>query len=189
MLLLEKIVYEILLLEKKDHLIKKIEGLTDQQVDQIIKHFQKFPHLEKEIDWNRADLSWSDFQPLLKQVSKTQKRKKVSKFGIGGLKEGDDYIKHPSNDFEGYLPITHEASRLLASKRISGCEGAWCISQNDPEQWEEYKKKGIAFMFVFKDGKKYAITIYRNDKSLKIFDQENEEISEEEFIEKKELIS
>jgi predicted RNA-binding protein with PUA domain len=34
------------LLEKKDHLINKIPSLSQEQKDEIIAHFQKFPHLE-----------------------------------------------------------------------------------------------------------------------------------------------
>jgi hypothetical protein len=63
----------ILLYEKKDHLINKNQNLTDEQKSILKDFFTKYPVAEKEeigegkmgIDWNRKDLTFSDFQPLM----------------------------------------------------------------------------------------------------------------------------
>ena len=54
-----------IIIEKKDHLIKRIPDLTDDQKEQIINLFNKNPHLESKIDWNKLNsLTFNDFKPL-----------------------------------------------------------------------------------------------------------------------------
>lgn len=75
--------------ENKDHIIDRLEGLTDAQKEEIKAFFSKHPSYESKVDWNDRSLSYKDFEPILKLdgKSKTQARKK----GIEGITEGKDY--------------------------------------------------------------------------------------------------
>jgi hypothetical protein len=153
-------------LEKKDHLIKKIPNLDDEQKEQIIQHLTKFPHLEKEIDWNNLkNLTFDDFKQILNSESNTQKKKKVKASGISGLREGEDYAivfdgpnnsslpeDHRSKYYVGYMPLNYEASKLIASKDIGphSCEAKWCTAyQKDPGYWYSYVGKHQQTLIYF----------------------------------------
>ena len=123
------------LLEKKDHIIKKLTGLTDEQKQIAIDFFTKHPNYESEIDWNRKDLKWDDFEAVIykERISKSQ----LSNF----VKEGVHYLKLFSDDkIQIYQPLTWIGSRYLASKDVYPyVVGEWCIAyQKNREYWDEY---------------------------------------------------
>lgn len=166
-------------LEKKDHLIKKLD-LTDEQKQEAIDFFTKHPNYESEIDWNRKDLTWEDFNNVINKVRSTKSQiKKAVKRGIEGIEEGIDYLDlgtHSLPSFGNvyiYQPLTWKGSRVLASDQVDpklstdyeGYTGAkWCISYQKTDQyWESYYRNYV-FAFVFGDNiptKKLAIQIYR----------------------------
>ena len=171
------------LIEKKDHLIKKMPLLDDEQKKEIIKFFTDNPSFEHEIDWNKtASLEYSDFEEVLAKRSKRSINKAVKSEGIKGLIEGKDYVEVTDVDFdpvtakgailEGvYIPITYEASKHIASSKIGGVEAKWCIGwQKSPEYWfgytfglgrkrDEMDVPNTFPMFIFNDadGIKYAL--------------------------------
>lgn len=140
------------LLERKDHLIKKSPNLSEEQKAEVIEYFAKFPHAEKDIDWNKLkDLTYEDFKKIMDGESKTQRRKSLRTLKLGALEEGKDYLivydgskDSPHNDpYEGqligYIPLTIEASRLIGSDRVGKCAGQWCTAyQKDDSYWKNY---------------------------------------------------
>ena len=145
------------MLEKKDHLIKKLSSLTDEQKQQAIDFFNKHPNYESEIDWNRKDLSWEDFEVVINKSRNTKSQiKKAVKKGIDGLQEGVDYDFLGEDIYKGkpfsvYIPANWKGSRVLASDQVEpklgtvydGYTGAkWCISyQKTDMYWNNYTKK------------------------------------------------
>ena len=142
------------MLEKKDHLIKKLSSLTDEQKQQAIDFFNKYPNYESEIDWNRKDLSWDDFEAVINKPRNTKSQiKKAVKKGIEGLQEGVDYDFLGEDIYKGkpfsvYIPANWKGSRVLASDQVEpklgtvydGYTGAkWCISyQKTDKFWKSY---------------------------------------------------
>ena len=82
----------MLYLEKKDHLINKVPNLTPEQKAEAIAFFNKSSTRENEIDWNDLkNLTWADFEKVIKKQTKTGREKAVKKHGVKGLEEGKDY--------------------------------------------------------------------------------------------------
>ena len=52
--------------EKKDHLIMRLAGLSDEEKQKVIEFFKAKSNLENKIDWNRKDLTFNDFNKLMK---------------------------------------------------------------------------------------------------------------------------
>lgn len=107
------------LYEKKDHLIRKNPNLTEEQKLEIINVLNKYPNLEKNIDWNKNNsLTYEDFKlSILDKAGKTTSQAK--KKGISGLVEGQDYDILYSKDGDTlYAVYTHLASKTLASNRV-----------------------------------------------------------------------
>ena len=165
------------LLEKKDHLINKLPNLSDEQKQQAIDFFAKHPNYESEIDWNRKDLEWEDFELVInkERISKSQLKNFV--------KEGTHYLTHyTSKNLIIYQPLTYMGSRLLASKNVApGVEGKWCISyQKDKKYWNEYTfDKNKSFLILCTPTTKYALEISPS-KSIVCWDAEDEKFPDKE---------
>ena len=152
------------LIEKKDHLINKL-NLTDDQKKSAIDFFTKHPNYESEIDWNRKDLTWEDFEKVInkERVSK----KKIDNY----VKEDRDYKVLFKNDkVTVYQPLTYHASRYLASKEVAPyVEGKWCIAyQKERKYWDDYTfgeqtGSNTVFLIVCTESTKYAIEIAVDD--------------------------
>jgi len=176
-----KIFKNLNLLEKKDHIIRKIPNLTNEQKEELINFFDKHPNYENRIDWNRwRTLTYEDFKGILEIESKTQKKKSVKISGIKGLKEGEDYIqlKGLPDDTQGYIPLNYEASKFIASRYVGGIEGRWCTAyQKTREYWEKYTSENIILIYLINNNTKYAIAVYPNNKTHKIYDSDDNKIS------------
>ena len=192
-------------LENKDHLIDKLD-LTDEQKEKLKVYFNKYPTSESKIDWNRKDLSWKDFEPLLATEGKSKSQAK--KYGISGLTEGVDYKviwegsveaepykdaldRNPEIGVTVYYPLTFLGSETLANPRVAplGVTGQWCITGgnygpgNDDMYFKDYVKGGWDFFFVFTDKAKFAMSrrVKGTDKlgkhqTIKVFNQEDGEV-------------
>ena len=141
----------MILTEKKDHIISKIPALSPEQKSQIIQYFNIHPNEEGQIDWNNwKNLKYEDFAFLINNVSKTAKKKNVKNSGIKGLIPNKDYIEvYNQDNIIGYVPLTYEASKLIASKYINGVEGKWCTAENSPSFWRYYCGDGKTFLIYF----------------------------------------
>ena len=60
----ERIYLKTRLLEKKDHIIRNLKNLSDDEKTQLIDFFNKHPNLENKINWNDKDLYFSDFENM-----------------------------------------------------------------------------------------------------------------------------
>ncbi|MFW6225421.1 MAG: hypothetical protein ACOC3V_00515 [bacterium] len=180
--------------EKKDHIIKKIPSLTDEQKKELIDFFNRHPNYENKINWNNwQNLTYDDFLEVLNIESKTQKRKSVKSKGIRGLKEGEDYLEIPVDNpyINAYVPLNYEASKFIASKYIGGCEGDWCTAwQKTNEYWIKYTLiNDIILIYVvisedFSDIiNKIAIAFDYNTDRVEIFDEFDKPMTEEEVEE------
>lgn len=148
------------LIENKDRLIDRLD-LPEEKKQTLKDFFNKHPNYESRIDWNRRDLSWSDFEDLLATEGKSISQAK--KKGIGGLTEGVDYnIVYQNSEGTLYEVLTHLASRILASPKIGvgSVTAKWCISMNQPTYWKQYKGNGYQFFFWIRTRSKSQLTRY-----------------------------
>lgn len=183
---------DFMLLEKKDHIINKIPSLTDEQKKAIIDYFTKKPNMESKIDWNRwKDLTYADFYEVLNTASKSEIKKKVKQTGIAGLEEGTDYRVFPleNDSVVGYVPLTWEASKHIASSHIGSCEGKWCTAyQKTDKYWRDYVggKRVVLVYFIVTppageediEATKFAIAIYPDNSKYEIYNAQDNNIDE-----------
>ena len=154
----ENLEYLQLLLENKDHLIDRL-SLTDDQKSELKAFFKAHPNYESKIDWNNKALTYADFKAVLALEGKS--RSQAKKKGVSGLKEGTDYKvigqgiavnrEFGSADWEYtmYMPLTHLASKTLASQTtLPPVTGEWCIAMNDDQWWQDYTSRTIDFFFI-----------------------------------------
>lgn len=173
-----------ILFEKKDHLIKRLRNLTDEQKQEVIDFFRKKPNLENRIDWNRRDLTYDDFLEVMdpeRNMTKSQRRRLVKSSGIRGLKRGEDYIPLEAPEgIDAYIPLNYEASKLIACKDVGSGVGAWCTAwQKSPQYWNQYTDEGNAMIYILYPNTKEAIRYSRASDSVKeIRDEKNKSIEE-----------
>jgi len=76
----------------------------------------------------------SELQKNLKKITGGKK-----KMGLPGMKEGEDYaVVYHKGLVWGYTPFNWEASKVLGSQYLKGCEGKWCTSyQKSNYHWNE----------------------------------------------------
>ena len=172
---------ESLLLEKKDHLIRRLKNLSDEQKQEVIDFFKKKPNLENKINWNRKDLTYEDFLEVM-DVTKTERRRLVKSQGIRGLRKGKDYIPLEAPEgVDAYIPLHYEASKLIACKDIGSGVGEWCTA-SDLEHWDDYSRKNIVLIYLLFSHTKEAIEYSRKDnKIIDVYDLEDETISIDEI--------
>jgi hypothetical protein len=164
--------------EKKDHIVAKLGNLTNSQKRILIDHLDQFPHKESMIDWNNKDLKWEDFAEMLATTSKTQKKALVKKEGLGGLEEGKDYhLLYDKPPIVAVMPKNYEASKLLASKNIAGCEGEWCTAYHKTDDyWKEYISRGpLVYIINFEKNDKMAFMYEVNFNRTTFYDAEDNE--------------
>lgn len=165
--------------EKKDHIVAKLGNLTNSQKRILIDHLDQFPHKESMIDWNNKNLQWEDFAEMLATVSKTQKQQQVKQQGLKGLEEGKDYhLLYENYPILAIMPLSWEASKLLASDKIAGCEGKWCTAyQKTDDYWETYIKRGpLIYVIDFEKNDKMAFTYRVDFNKITYYDaQDNEQ--------------
>lgn len=186
------------LFENKDRLIDKLD-LTDEQKAELKDFFQKHPNYENKIDWNRKDLTYNDFEELLKLEGNTKSSQK--KYGLSGkaqiedLVEGKDYeVLVDKPNLTVYYPRNFKASEVLAKPTTApeGITGKWCIAGKNyspgtqDQHWKRYtQERHIDFFFVFMEHRKYAVARYPQDLArpsgdprIDIFDQNDNQVTE-----------
>mgnify|MGYP000947357970 FL=1 len=172
-----------ILFERKDHLIKKhpnFSKLTPEKQQYLITYFSNRdnpPNLI--IDWNKlSDYDIEDIYKATQEVTKTGRKKAVKAQGIQGLKLGKDYLIFPiPGPYQAYIPLTYEASKLIASKYVGPCEGDWCTAyQKTIKYWHGYTYDyKIVLIYVITKKTKYALTIGETKKVV-IFDAKDKTV-------------
>ena len=178
---------ESLLLEKKDHLIKRLRNLTDEQKQEIIDFFKKKPNLENRIDWNRRDLTYDDFKEVMdpKGIKAWSQKRMVKSSGIRGLTEGEDYIALDAPEgIDAYIPLNHEASRLIACSNLGSGSTTWCTArEGDASFWKQYIEDDNVLIYILYPDTKEAL-VYDKDASrrphkiVELRNADNDEIDE-----------
>ncbi len=164
------------MLEKKDHIINKM-NLTDEQKRIAIEFFTKHPNYESEIkNWQDPKLSWANLEAVINKPrnTKSQLKKRIRK-GLESLKENVHYkVIYEDADNVFYQPLCYVAARILASNSVppsvahikdqagqplSGAK--WCISyQKERDYWDDYTfEREKVFLFHFNRVTKYAMEI------------------------------
>ncbi len=149
-----------LLVEKKDHLINRIDSLTPSQKDEIISFFQKYPQHESKIDWNKIkELTYDDFKKVIQTQHEIVINTRDSAESIAD--EGKDYIEidsiHKYN--KAFLAITSKGMDYLASKKVGGIQGIWCVAGEQGDQWFNVTYKEYKFIVYVTKKNKYAIAL------------------------------
>jgi len=167
--------------EKKDHIIKKMPNLSDEEKAVLINFFKKKPNLESKIDWNKwRKLTFADFADVMKET-KTEKKRKLQKArreGLKGLKKNKDYIELRTNNknYDVYIPLNPKAARVIASVHIGGCWGKWCLANTQATKYykSEAKRKHMIPIMVVGDNEKYTVMMFYTGKVWEVWDSENE---------------
>ena len=193
-------------LEDKSHLINKLNMSLDQRIE-VEEFFKAHPNYENKIDWNRKDLTYEDFKPILELEGKS--RNSIKKYGLSGkaeiedLVEGKDYevvkvsnkIVHGAPESILYKVLTFKGSEVLAKPSTPpiGITGHWCIAGRNyspgtgSKHWDEYTDQGYQFYFYFTQDAKYALSVSpeRYNRNLRgridIYNEEDEHILDNEF--------
>ena len=150
--------------EKKDHLIDKL-AITDHQKKELKSFFAKKPNLENKIDWQKKGLAFADFADVM-ATTKTERTRMVKKQGIAGLKDGKDYLelKSPADfPFHAYIPLTWEASKLIASNKIGNGTAKWCTAHHSLyKHWYEYAENFRVLIYLIGKDTKIAMVLDGN---------------------------
>jgi len=150
--------------EKKDHLIDKL-AITDHQKKELKDFFAKKPNLENKIDWQKKGLAFKDFADVM-ATTKTERTRMVKKQGIAGLKDGKDYLelKVPADfPFQAYIPLTWEASKLIASNKIGKGTAKWCTAHHSLyKHWYEYADNLDVLIYLIGKDTKIAMVLDGN---------------------------
>ena len=164
--------------EKKDHLIDKL-AITDHQKKELKSFFAKKPNLENKIDWQKNGLTFADFADVM-ATTKTERTRMVKKQGIAGLKDGKDYLelKVPADfPFQAYIPLTWEASKLIASNKIGKGTAKWCTAHHSLyKHWYEYAEDNKILIYLIGKDTKIAILLSTNNKIEKVYDIEDKQV-------------
>ena len=175
--------------ENKDRFIDKLD-LTDDQKGELKAFFKDHPNYESKIDWNKKDLVYEDFKPVLALEGKS--RNSIKKYGISGkakiadLEEGTDFdIIKQTSSYTLYFVKTFKGSEVLAkpSTPPEGVTGKWCIAGRNyspgtgDSHWRSYTSAGYWFFFIFTPRAKYALSF-----SVKNFDESGAEQITDSFL-------
>ena len=180
--------------ENKDHLIDRL-NIEEEQKEILKAFFKRYPNYESKIDWNRKDLIFKDFEELLANEGRSKSRAK--KYGLEGLKLDEDYkIVFKREDLVIYYPLTFLASKTLANPKVAplGVTGKWCISGgnyspgNDSKYWDQYRKQGVDFFFIFTPTEKFAIA-RSSQNFLEVYDSEDDRCALEDAVDSNSLDS
>jgi hypothetical protein len=159
--------------------VRKLKNLSPEEKKKVIDFFKKNNQLEKEIDWNNKNLTITDFQYVFHTPTKAKIKKSVKKKGIGGLREGIDYIDvtYMFENHNAYIPLNYEASKHIASKYIGHCTGKWCTAyQKTDSYWKDYViDKNTTLIYIISPDKdeKYAWAIKLKSNRWQIFDKKD----------------
>ena len=173
--------------ESKESTINSMPLLSPEEKKILIDFFDSHSTLENKIDWNKSNkLTFDDFKYIMMPYRNDKKKETFKQRGISSLIEEHDYITLDlgKEDYEAYIPLHWESSTFIASRYLGHCEGKWCVAFKKTEAyWNEYvlQKKRI-LVYIIGDHYKYAIEVYPDNKTYKIWSPHNEEIDSIPYI-------
>ena len=138
---------QILLQEKKDHLINKT-NMSLEEKQTLIDFFRKHPNYESKFDWQKKDIKFEDFESIMQSQAE-------SKSNIKNLSRTSDltavWNARKEKDFEilwydktdiYVTPLSHECCVFMNSFDCYGTGAQWCIGTEDKNiYWKDYVMK------------------------------------------------
>lgn len=128
---------------------------------------------ERNIDYWRR-LGWQKFQTAVSNKSRTQSKTQLKRSKLSG-----NYITLEDSDkWLIVVPLDKDASCF------HGKNTNWCTSKRDQEYFEDYfYSENITLIYFINNrtGDKWAIAGHDLDDTIELFDQDDTEITEEEF--------
>ena len=187
---------ESLLLEGASDLIvkhKDFYSLPKEQQDWLLAYFKNRKQPPNMIiRWEKInDYDIQEIYNATLEKSKTGLKKAVKRQGIEGLTYGEDYLtlKSPDPNYVFYIPLHWNASKLIASKRIGGCEGKWCTAyQKDKSYWDKHTAgEGSVLIYIIKKDRnsvnKYIAQVLGYSISLLVVrDEEDEKVTDRQLL-------
>jgi len=144
--------------EKKDHLIKKLNINKDEK-DVLISFFNKHPNYENKIDWSNKDLTFKDFETVLKsqEESKSNIKRRTAQGELDAIWKSrgkDDYKIWWQDENNIYVsPLNFECARFMTQSAYN-ISAKWCIGVSDPHHWNQYMRKERLFMMRYSKNQK-----------------------------------
>lgn len=164
--------------EQKEMVGDKSTKLYMEFINQLRakKVFDKLKNIEeKNISFDLQKIkTFEEFIEKLNELTSKITKSSVKK-GIRGLVKGKDYLAIPLNssrDIEAYIPLTYDASKIIASFRVGNCEGKWCTAyQKSENYWKNYihVNEGILVYIIIRNEMNKAYSI--NEKQAIYFIQ------------------
>jgi len=176
--------------EKKDHLIKKLPNLDQEEKEKLIVFFNKNPHAESKIDWNKKNLKFSDFSDVMESAEKTKSKNiKKSKSGedlsaIWKDVPGTKVYYHDSDQIF-VAPFTYKAAVFMNSFNAHGIGAKWCIGTTNTAygpvgtHWKNYtqhKRHLFLMQYDRTENKKFMIEYNPIENTANVWDQEDTQI-------------
>ena len=116
----------------------------------------------------------ADVDASKNKQSKTGMSKSVKSSGINALTEGEDYLNFPiSGSYTGYMPLTYDASRMIASDAIGDCVGKWCTAyQKTDKHFNDYVyTNGVSLIYFIGNNEKIAVAVYPDGMNWEMYDE------------------
>jgi len=167
--------FEDILREDKDHLIRKLD-MEDEEKDLVSEFFRTHPNLEKSIDWNRLDLSYDDFERIMKdnQGSRSNMKKRtrsdLSLMFEEFVGKGEAEVWCRWNDFIFVSPLSHRCAVFMDSYDCYGIGAKWCIGTEESDHhWNQYvfeEENSFVFFYGSDPKRKFMIQIKDNGMCL-----------------------
>jgi hypothetical protein len=88
-----------------------------------------------------------------------------------------DYIGLQIANKDAYIPLNHNANKILSSRSLGDCTGKWCFVHNNEvkSHWKSITKGGFVPIYIVTKNKKYIIIIDKRD-NIEVFDSEDRPI-------------
>lgn len=165
----------------KDYLIDKLDPdyFSNEQKQVLKDFFAEGKGRDKKIPWERVNskknpLTWDDF--LFVMATKALLTDPEELEGVN-ISEGIDYLDFPIPGGNGYVPLNHRASQILASDKIGECKAMWCSASQHDNNWTDHivnKRQILIYILLTEDKRptKWAILVDTDD-SFEIRDRLN----------------
>ena len=151
--------------------------------DKIYDKIKELENKSQTINLSKINL-YKDFVSKITALSQVITQGSRSK-GIKGLKENVDYIKIEieDDDYQAFIPLSWEASKVLGSNKVGKYEGKWCTAyQKDNSYWVSYivEREGTLIYFINMNDEvdldrfdKFAIISQQDTTRYDMFDKED----------------
>lgn len=128
--------------ERKDHIIKKLNNLTDEEKEEVIEWFKTHSSYESDpsINWQNKDLTMDDFKALMAKAenSKSAKKRRIKSNAALLFEEHGQIVKETEN-WIYVLPLSWEDAKFMDSSNCGGEGARWCIGWKESStHWDRY---------------------------------------------------